>query len=233
MRSLRGEIGLRRVIQVHETPSFLPEELARFFPVVHQQLAAASKLNFAVQEYAFRRHSETQLDHADVAAAMRSLSLACQRVLHICGVFGAAEIGRETIYSSLGPGVLFAAAAIDGNGSGEAAVIDALQSVDKLRRWSIATHENSLGRANARPKGLGRPADADLARFMDRVAWVYEGLNGRKALIGSNEAIEPFGPFLELLVFSHARLVDLGLKRAILPASIVKAWRRFELEGHK
>ena len=95
----------------------------------HQTLA--DFLNEAVRSYFEQRRLEEQPSGRQRAAAARRLALACDAVLVASGVRHAGDV--TDLYPSLGPGGLFAEAALLSKGDGREAILRSLEGVRLLK----------------------------------------------------------------------------------------------------
>ena len=228
MSSSMVRISHRAMMHVHETPAFDSESLVGLLPTDADLEEAALTLSRAAQDYAFQRRRNTRDSEASVALAMKELATDLRDALRVCGIYDDVNpVQSGAIYESVGPGVLFAAAAVDGEPSGEEAVIAALEGVRKLKRWAATAYQRSSTRAFVTPTPRGAPAAYDFDRFMKRVVGVYDRHSGDIARIGQDTLREPCGPFFDLLSFAANRLAELGLSKLLEPATLAKRWHRY------
>lgn len=204
--------------------------------------AVAHALNEIAKVFAFDRWREAQPSSSKEEAQAKRLELACRSVLEIVGI-GDQEPSPDNLLPMFGPGGLYGAAALRGEPSGKAAVLNALRGVWLLRQDAEKLAEIAAKRQRMNPPKAGRPEERSIKRLVAGLSSIYFDVwgkvptvvrakaatqqAGRETLVGG----EVVGPFVRFLVEVTTAIQEkLGGPRTFYFSadSLAKAWERLE-----
>lgn len=196
--------------EITNNPSFGPDD----------QLAAqlARRLNDAAKQWGYEEAKQTGASHKMRAILAERVHREAEQLLSsLCGNDG-------KVVASLGPGGLWAQAALDGIESGKVAVAEILSGLKDLSRWSGDLAQREI--AQARRENPSSIADVAFAKFLASLGSIYIRFWGRAPTVSTVEKpsqTEYTGPFFRMV---DKVLYELDDSRS--PAAIAQAIRRNE-----
>jgi hypothetical protein len=214
----------------------LPDKSADKLPAI------TFALNELAKGFAFDRWNEAQPSSSKEEIRAQRLALACLSILEIVGS-GGEEPTPENILPMFGSGGLYGTAALRGEPSGKAAVLNALRGVWLLRQDAGKLVEITRKRQRMDPPKAGRPEGKSIKRLLTGLSALYFEVwgkaptvirakassqkAGRSTLIGG----ESVGPFVSFIVgVTTAIQHKLGGPRTFYftADSLAKAWERLD-----
>jgi len=194
---------------------------------------ASFYLQEACRAFAFDLWRETQPGIAAREAAALKIATACHSILSITGM-ASGEIDPSNLAAGLGAGGLFASAALRGEPSGKASIMNALRAVETLRTDALKMAEIEAKRRAMKPAKRGRPESASIKRLVAALSHLYFDVWERiptvsraKGGVHSEHAPnEPTGPLALLLEAVTNALQACGLRFYVTPDSLIKTWER-------
>ena len=195
---LFDEANARRIISAVGEPTWikiedLPEGVVgdSTDPVAAAMAWHLSRLAF---DYRFAFREQSQPRAGEVEKFARRVSDRARRLTEAL----TDESGE--IQAGLGPGALYAFAALDGHESGAARVQEILAAVRDLQRWSLLVADRKVREHRAKPPSAGRKRDKAFHDLIKHIGGVYYFYFGRRpGFSRSPRSGQPYGPFVRFL----------------------------------
>lgn len=239
-RELRPQFEWSQVVSCYDDPVFDDTAVKALFLAVgpppggyEKVHAVASALRELTANFAFDLWGESQPSASVEEVEAQRVAEACRRLLQIVGIDGEDEPTLEAVHPFFGRGGLFASAALRGEASGQAAVMNALRSVHFLR---IDAERMASIRQKRPRRGRGRPPAVALSKLVAGLSELYLDVWRREPGISRGLSGEAGGAFVRLmLAVTDAVKARLGHHSlAVTPESLTAIWRGLEPEdGHR
>lgn len=185
-----------------------------------------AELREITASFAFDRWHELQPSASVAEGEASKLAQACRLVLSVAGMEG--EPTRDALLPLFGPGGLFAAAALRGEASGEAATMNAFRAVwllgqDADKMAEVARKRKAM---QAPFKGRGRGEERAIKRLVSHLSSLYWLTWVCRPGVTRNVQGEAGGPFVRLLALVNEALKLRGVDHLRTPDALAKVWER-------